>query len=239
MRHGSTAIGCALLIVIALTACMASPTPQPAPARPPAPLPSGATALTLPTAAPEAVIPVQWACPGNTVVHAQVVRQGVAVIFVSQDTGQTIDLVWRVASQPGCGMTRPRWWLRTARSSSTRARSSPASSAACRTSARSTEWAIPRRSRRTVSATPWCAETRGKHYAAFHGGSVGTRRDTLCVAIRAAWPPPRGFAGGDCCGQAGPDWGAAAGAAWPKWSWGARIGQEEGLAGPPAGLAWP
>ncbi len=93
MRHGSTAIGCALLIVIALTACMASPTPQPAPARPPAPLPSGATALTLPTAAPEAVIPVQWACPGNTVVHAQVVRQGVAVIFVSQDTGQTIDLV--------------------------------------------------------------------------------------------------------------------------------------------------
>jgi hypothetical protein len=83
-----------MLIATNLAACMATPTPQPAPARTPAPLPSGATALTLATAAPEAVIPVGWTCPGNTVVHAHVVREGVAVIFVSQDTGQTIDLVW-------------------------------------------------------------------------------------------------------------------------------------------------
>ncbi len=86
---------CATLIATNLAACStASPTPQPAPARSPAPLPSGATALTLPTAAPEAVIPVHWACPGNTVQPSKVVRHGEAVVFILQTTGQPIDLVW-------------------------------------------------------------------------------------------------------------------------------------------------
>ncbi len=73
---------------------MQEPTPQPAPPRTPAPLPSEATALTLATAAPAAVIPVHWACPGDTVAHGQVARQGDAVVFIGQYTGQTIDLVW-------------------------------------------------------------------------------------------------------------------------------------------------
>lgn len=86
---------CAVFILIALTGCqVASLGPQPASPRPPASLPSGATALRLATASPEATIPMNWACPGNAVTPTQVVREADTVIFVNQTTGQPIDLVW-------------------------------------------------------------------------------------------------------------------------------------------------
>jgi len=86
---------CATLMTLILGACgVVSPTPQPAPPRTPAPLPSGATALALATASPAAAIPVHWACPGDTIQPAKLVRQGGAVVFILQTTSQPIDLVW-------------------------------------------------------------------------------------------------------------------------------------------------
>lgn len=94
-RHLGLNAGASLL-VITLAACGAalSADPQAAPPRPPAPLPSGATALTLATAPPEADILQHWACPGNTITPVQVVHDGYRVIFVDQLTGQPHDLVW-------------------------------------------------------------------------------------------------------------------------------------------------
>lgn len=86
----------ALVVAAALAGCgfSFSPTAQIAPTRTPAPLPSGATLLDLHTAPPQATVPVNWACPGDTIQPAKVVHQADAVVFILQTTGDRIDLVW-------------------------------------------------------------------------------------------------------------------------------------------------
>ena len=82
-------VGLAVLITMNLAACGVAASP-----RPPAPLPTGAIALNLHTAPPEANIPENWACAGDTIEPARVARVGDGVVFILQATGQSIDLVW-------------------------------------------------------------------------------------------------------------------------------------------------
>lgn len=84
-----------LALSVGAAACTVGTIPTYAPiTRTPAPLPSGATALTLETAAPATSDPGPgWACAESTPVSVRVVREGDAVV-IKTVTGERIDLVW-------------------------------------------------------------------------------------------------------------------------------------------------